>query len=145
MTSTVSKTTDTDDAGRRRRLATRLGAGLAAAGAGAAIAVTVAAPASAQQYGSYPLSPGFGDCTPSQYASYQVRADFWATGEGAKFKLLKNGQVVINTPFRATAGAFELRSSNYTFPGPGNYTVCAQNTGTKNTIATMQLRTDWEF
>ena len=70
--------------------------------------------------GSYPLSPGWGDCTPTQYASYQVRADFWATGGGAKFKLLRNGQVIITTPFRATAGAFELTSSNGTFPGPGN-------------------------
>ena len=123
---------------------TRVGAGLAAAGAAAAIAVTGAASASAQQYGSYSLSPGQGACTAPQYASYQVRADFWATGDGAKFKLLKNGQVVINTPSRATFGAFDLRSAWGNFPGPGYYTLCAQNTGDRNTIATMQLRTDGE-
>ncbi len=143
MTSTATST-NLVDSKRRRRIATRVGAGLAAAGAAAALAVTGAASASAQQYGSYPLSPGQGACTAPQYASFQVRADFWATGDGAKFKLLKNGQVVINTPFRATAGAFEFRSSNGTFPGPGYYTLCAQNTGDRNTIATMQLRTDWE-
>jgi hypothetical protein len=118
---------------------------LAAVGAATALAVSGAASASAQQYGSYPLSPGTGACTAAQYAGYQVRADFWATADGAKFKLLRNGQVVQNTPTRVNYGAFDLRSSWYTFPGPGYYSVCAQNTGDRNTIATMQLRTDWEF
>ncbi|MGV1007972.1 MAG: hypothetical protein ACOYBY_05105, partial [Dermatophilaceae bacterium] len=108
------------------------------------IAVTGAASASAQHYGSYPLTPGAGACTSPQYASYQVRADFWATGDGAKFKLLRNGQVVINTPSRVTVGAFDLRSAWGSFPGAGSYTLCAQNTGDRTTIATMALRTDGE-
>ena len=32
-----------------------------------------------------------------------------------------------------------------TFPGPGYYSLGAQNTGTLNTIATLQLRTDSEI
>lgn len=119
--------------------------GLAAVGAAAALSVAGAPTASAQQYGTYPLSPGQGACTPAQYANYQVRGDAWATGDGAKFKLLRNGVVVWKTPTRATAAAVELRSSYGTFPGPGYYALCAQNTGTMNTIATLQLRTDAEF
>ncbi len=118
---------------------------LAVAGAAAAISVGGASTASAQQYGSYPLSPGAGQCTPTQYASYQVRADASATVDGAKFKLVRNGVVVANTANRANIWAMELRSAYGNFPGPGYYSVCAQNTGTRNTVATLQLRTDYEF
>jgi len=118
---------------------------LAVAGAAAAISVGGTATASAQQYGSYPLSPGAGQCTPTQYAGFQVRADAYATAEGAKFKLVRNGVVVANTPNRANNWSSELRSAFGTFPGPGYYSVCAQNTGTKNTVGTLQLRTDYEF
>jgi hypothetical protein len=118
---------------------------LAVTGAAAAISVGVASTASAEQYGSYPLSPGQGQCTPAQYAGYQVRGDAIATREGAKFKLLRSGAVVWNTPNRATSWGIELRSSSGTFPGPGYYSLCAQNTGTTNTIATLQLRTDAEI
>ena len=119
--------------------------GLAVAGAVAAISVGGASTASAQQYGSYPLSPGAGQCTPTQYASYQVRADASATADGAKFKLVRNGVVVANTANRANIWAMELRSAYGNFPGPGYYSVCAQNTGTRNTVVTLQLRTDYEF
>jgi hypothetical protein len=118
---------------------------LAVVGASAAITVGGATTAAAQQYVSYPLTPGQGVCTPAQYASYQVRADGWATWNGAKLKLLRNGAVVYSTPTRVNELAIELRSSTYTFPGPGYYTWCAQNTGTTNTVATLQLRTDYEF
>ena len=118
---------------------------LALAGATAAISVGGASTASAQQYGSYALSPGAGQCTPTQYASYQVRADASATADGAKFKLVRNGVVVANTANRANIWAMELRSAYGNFPGPGYYSVCAQNAGTRNTVATLQLRTDYEF
>ena len=118
---------------------------LAVAGAAAAISVGGASTASAQQYGSYALSPGAGQCTPTQYASNQVRADASATADGAKFKLVRNGVVVANTANRANIWAMELRSAYGNFPGPGYYSVCAQNTGTRNTVATLQLRTDYEF
>jgi hypothetical protein len=52
---------------------------------------------------------------------------------------------VLNSPTRANSWSAELRTSYGTFPGPGYYSVCAQNTGTANTIATLQLRTDSEF
>lgn len=119
--------------------------GLAVTAAAAAISAGGAATASAQQSGAYALAPGTGQCTNTQYASYQVRADGSATGQGAKFKLLRNGVVVSNTANRATAWAVELRSAYGTFPGPGYYSVCAQNTGTTNTTGTLQLRTDAEF
>lgn len=119
--------------------------GLAVSGAAAALSIGGAATASAQQYGSYPLSPGAGQCTNAQYASYQVRVDAWATGDGAKFKLLRNGVVVTNTPTRVNSWSTVLKSAYGTFPGAGYYSVCAQNTGTSNTTATMQLRTDSEF
>jgi hypothetical protein len=128
-----------------RSLTRKIVTGLALTGAAVTLTVTGAGAASAQQYGSHPLSPGQGDCTAAQYAGYQVRGDAWATGQGAKFKLLRNGVVVWNSPTRATAAAVELRSAYGTFPGPGYYTLCAQNTGTLNTIATLQLRTDSEF
>ena len=118
---------------------------LAVAGAAAAISVGGASTASAQQYGSYALSPGAGQCTPTQYASYQVRADASATADGAKFKLVRSGVVVANTANRANIWAMELRSAYGNFPGPGYYSVCAQNAGTRNTVATLQLRTDYEF
>lgn len=119
--------------------------GLAVAGTAAAISVASATTAAAQQYQSSPLAPGQGACAPAQYASFQVRADGWATWNGAKFKLLRNGVVVYNTPTRVNSIAIELRSDNGTFPGAGYYTWCAQNTGTTNTTATLQLRTDYEF
>lgn len=129
----------------RRSIASRIGAGLAVAGAAVAFSLGGATAASAQSYGSTPLAPTAGTCSPSQYAGYQVRADGWATVQGAKFKLLKNGVVVLNSPTRANSWSAELRTSYGTFPGPGYYSVCAQNTGTANTIATLQLRTDSEF
>ncbi len=119
--------------------------GLAVTAAAAALSVGAVATASAQQNGTYALGPGAGQCTNTQYAGYQVRADGAATGQGAKFKLVRNGVVVSNTANRATGWAVELRSVTGTFPGPGYYSVCAQNTGTTNTIATLQLRTDSEF
>lgn len=129
----------------RRSIIRKIGTGLAVTGAAVALSVVGAGAASAQQVGSYPLSPGQGQCTASQYAGYQVRGDAWATGQGAKFKLLRNGVVVWNTPSRATAAAVELRSAYGTFPGPGYYSLCAQNTGTLNTAATLQLKTDTEL
>jgi hypothetical protein len=53
--------------------------------------------------------------------------------------------VVWSTPSRATAAAVEFRSASGTFPGPGSYSLCAQNTGTSNTTATLQLKTDTEI
>ena len=138
-------TTTTNTTNRTRRVAKRIGAGLAVVGTAAALSIGGAGAASASSYGSTPLSPGQGACSPSQYAGYQVRADGWATNQGAKYKLLRNGQVVANTPTRVNSWSIELRSAYGNFPGPGYYSICAQNTGTQNTIATLQLLTDFEF
>jgi hypothetical protein len=128
-----------------RTLAARIAGAVLATGAAGAIALAGAGAANAQSYSSTPLSPGQGACSATQYASYQVRGDGWATGQGAKFKLLRNGVVVTNTPGRVNNWAFEGRTAYGTFAGPGYYSVCAQNTGTTNTIVTLQLRTDAEF
>ncbi len=128
-----------------RTLAARIAGAVLATGAAGAIALAGAGAANAQSYSSTALAPGAGVCSPSQYASYQVRADGWATGQGAKFKLLRNGVVITNTPNRANSWAAEYRTAYGTFPGAGYYSVCAQNTGTANTIVTLQLRTDAEF
>ena len=128
-----------------RTLAARIAGAVLATGAAGAMALAGACAANAQSYSSTPLAPGQGVCSASQYASYQVRGDGWATGQGAKFKLLRNGVVITTTPGRPTTWAFEGRTAYGTFAGPGYYSVCAQNTGTTNTIATLQLRTDGEF
>jgi hypothetical protein len=130
---------------RTRRTGTRLAMAAAVTGAAAALSLTGAAAASASTYASITLAPGQGVCTPAQYAGYQVRAEGQATGQGAKFKLLRDGQVYSNTANRAQAWATELRRSYGTFPGPGYYAACAQNTGTTNTVVTIQLRTDGEL
>jgi len=129
----------------RRGLGRRIAGGLAATGAAVAFTLAGSGAANAQQYQSIPLSPGQGACSAVQYASYQVRGDGWATADGAKFKLLRNGVVVDNTATRVSYWGVEKRSAYGNFPGPGSYSLCAQNTGTTNTIVTLQLRTDYEF
>ncbi|MDQ1538585.1 MAG: hypothetical protein QOE58_2978 [Actinomycetota bacterium] len=138
-------TTATITPSSNRRRASRVAAGLAITGAAAALSLAGAGSASASSYGSFALAPGQGACSLSQYASYQVRADAQATGQGAKIKVVRNGGIILSTANRVNGWAAELRSSYGTFPGPGYYSVCAQNTGTTNTIVTLQLRTDGEF
>jgi hypothetical protein len=128
-----------------RRLATRIVTGLAITGTVAALSFVGAGAASASTSASTQLAPGQGICAAVQYGSYQARVDGSATGQGAKFKLLRNGVVVLNTATRAPSWGPELRTAYGTFPGPGVYSVCAQNTGTANTIVHLLLRTDYEF
>ena len=127
------------------RLSARIAAAVLATGAATAITLAGAAAAQAGPPTSTVLTPGNGACSASQYASYQVRADGYATNQGAKFKLLRNGVVIQNTPTRVNAWSGELRSAYGMFPGPGYYSVCAQNTGTANTTVTLQIRSDNEF
>jgi hypothetical protein len=125
-------------------LSSRIALGAALTGTAAIISIAGAGAASAQSYNAVPLSPGQGTCV-SQYAGYQVRADGTATSGGAHFKVLYNGQVIVSSPGRANGWAAENRSAWGNFPGPGYYSVCAQNTGTSNTIVTLRIRTDSEF
>ena len=127
------------------RLTARVASGVLATGAAAAIALLGAGAANAAPPVSQGLAPGGTVCSPSQYASFQVRGDGWATADGAKFKLVRNGGVIANTPTRVNNYAIELRSAYGNFPGPGYYSLCATNTGTRNTLATVQIRTDNEF
>jgi hypothetical protein len=119
-------------------------AGLAAVSASvAALAVVGANPASADTVSTFGLAPGQTACV-QQYASYQARVDGTGTAGGAKFKVLRSGVVIANTPTRATQYAAEFRSVYGNFPGPGYYSLCATNTGTTNTIVTLHVRTDYE-
>jgi hypothetical protein len=113
-------------------------------GTAAIISLAGASSASASSYNAVPLSPGQSSCV-SQYASYQVRGEGTATGAGARFKLLYNGQVIDATPGRVNNWVVEHRSAWGNFPGPGYYSVCAYNTATTNTIVTLRIRTDSEF
>lgn len=134
-------TTPRPDAGTHGRLR-RLS--LASAALGVAAVVGLAGSAQAAQATTVTLAPGQSACV-TQYASYQVRGVGGATADGARFKILRNGQVVLATPGRVSTWNAELRSAFGTFPGPGYYAVCAYNTGTRTTTATVEIRTDAEL
>ncbi|MFJ3202611.1 hypothetical protein [Streptomyces sp. NPDC086989] len=130
---------------RRRRAGLRLSAAASVAAACAAALLATAGPASASQFFGGTLHPGEQRCI-QQYASYQVRADGKATGQGAKFKLQYNGVTVPGTgsPGLVTNWAADLRTAWGTFPGPGYYTACATNNGTADTNIRLELKTDGE-
>jgi hypothetical protein len=122
----------------------RLAATAVAGGMTALIALSGAPAASAAVSNTVPLAPGQAFCV-SQDASFQVRAEGSATGGGARFKLLRNGQVLEATPGRVNWWAAERRTSYGNFPGPGSYAACAYNTGTTNTTVYLSIRTDYEI
>src|SRR6476646_1062470 len=93
------------------RFTARVASGVLATGAAAAIALVGAGAANAAPPVSQGLVPGATVCSPSQYASFQVRGDGAATLYGAKFKLVRNCGVVANTPNRVNNSAIELRSA----------------------------------
>lgn len=80
-----------------RSISARIAAAVLATGAATAFAFAGDGAANAAQGSTTTLTPGQGSCTASQYASYQVRGEGWATAQGAKFKLLRNGVVVSNS------------------------------------------------
>ena len=87
--------------------------------------------------------PGNQACTATQFAGYQVRGILIsATNQGARMKLLRNGQVVEQLPGRVPSGS--LQELPPTFSGPGNYQFCVNNTGTAQTTVSMVLYTDGE-
>ena len=118
-------------------------ASLTAVSAATAFAVVGANPAAADTFSTFGLAPGQTACV-QQYASYQARVEGTGTAAGAKFKVLRSGAVIANTPSRANQYAAEFRSAYGNFPGPGYYSECATNTGTTNTIVTLHVRTDGE-
>jgi hypothetical protein len=134
-----------------RSLATRIPARIASAVIATAAAGTLALAGAGTANAGLPvskyLSPNGGQvCTASQYAGFAVRAEGSATGpEGAKFKLHRNGQVVANTPTRQPSFLIERRTVFGNFDGPGNYQLCAVNTGDSPTSATVRLSTDSEL
>ncbi|MFJ8016706.1 hypothetical protein [Streptomyces sp. NPDC096339] len=129
----------------RRRIGVRLTAAASVATACAAALLSAAGPASASQFFGGTLHPGEQRCV-QQYASYQVRADGRATGQGAKFKLQYNGVTVPGTgsPGLVTNWAADLRTVWGTFPGAGYYTACVTNNGTADTNVRLELKTDGE-
>ena len=134
-----------------RSIPVRIAGAVLATGAAAAFALAGAGAANAgPQTGQY-LAPNGGQvCSNSQYAGYQVRGIGTATFDsygngGAKFKLMKNGSVVANTPTRVGSVLFEQRSAWGHFNGAGYYQLCAVNTGNSFTFATVQIQTDGEL
>jgi hypothetical protein len=122
----------------------RIALAAALTGTAAIISLAGAGAASASSSNTAPLSPGQSTCV-SQYASYQVHGDGTATGAGARFKLLYNGQVLDATPGRVNNWLLERRTAWGSFPGAGYYSVCAYNTGTTNTTVTLRIKSDSEF
>jgi hypothetical protein len=126
-----------------------IGRTLAIAGISAAAVLGTAGAALASQAANGTIMPGQQICTATQYAGYQAQGYGTATGKlpagGAKFKLLRNGVVVVSLPERANAATLQVLSSGGTFPGPGQYQMCANNTGNAPTSVTLSLRTDGEF
>lgn len=126
---------------------TRIARAAVIAGVGAAAVLGTAGVALAEQNAAATILPGGQACTATQYASYQVRGFGTATGQlprgGAKFKVLRNGAVVITTPNRENAATLQFLTP--TFPGPSNYQLCANNTGTASTSVTLNLKTDSEI
>jgi hypothetical protein len=115
------------------------------AGAAAVGAVVAPAAAFANTYTGQFLGPGQSACI-SQYAAYQVRIDTTATARGAKFRLYRNGSQVAASPTpTTTAWSAEYRTAFGNFPGPGDYSLCAVNSGTTNTFVTLRVRSDGEI
>ena len=134
-----------------RSIPARIAAAVLATGAATAFALAGAGAANAGPLTGQFLTPNGGQvCSNSQYAGFQVRGEGTATMDsagngGAKFKLVKNGQVVANTPNRVSGWTVERRSSFGNFDGPGYYQLCAVNTGNSYTYATVQIFTDYEL
>jgi hypothetical protein len=114
----------------------------AVAGTAAALALLAPVAANAAQNSSVILTPGSTACV-KQYASYQYRATV-TSGSPVGTSVALNGSIV-NFAWPATAVAYEGRTSFGTFPGAGNYKVCAMNNGPSNTRVTFTLLTDGEF
>ncbi|CAM5545260.1 hypothetical protein GCM10010329_27230 [Streptomyces spiroverticillatus] len=142
-TTTITKSRGIRTASGRGKALT---AGAAAAGAAALALLAAAGPASAAQFYGGTLHPGEQRCV-QQHAEHKVRADGTATQQGAKFKLQYQGVTVPGTgsPGLVSAWAVELRDTNGTFPGAGDYTACVTNNGTANTNVRLNLKTDGEF
>lgn len=129
----------------------RIAAAVLATGAATAIALAGAGAANAGPLTGQYLAPNGGQiCSNSQYAGFQVRGEGTATMDrngngGAKFKLIKNGVVVANTPNRVSGWTVDRRAAFGNFAGPGHYQLCAVNTGNSTTYATVQIFTDGEL
>jgi hypothetical protein len=114
-------------------------------GAAAVGAVVAPAAAFANTYTGQFLGPGQSACI-SQPAGYQVRVDTTATAKGAKFRLYRNGGQIAASPTpTTTAWSVEYRTAFGNFPGSGDYSVCAVNSGTTNTFVTLRVRSDGEI
>lgn len=113
--------------------------------AGAAVLVLAPSAASAQVGWGGTLTPGSVACV-GQHATTQVRGDGTATDGGAKFFMYKNGAQIYTTGGRVQGWAKEFKANTYPpFPGEDDYTVCAKNTGSANTLVNFYILSDGEF
>ncbi|GAA0982091.1 hypothetical protein GCM10009555_051410 [Acrocarpospora macrocephala] len=122
----------------------RIALSIAALAAGATV-LTVASPAHALAGWGGTLTPGSTACV-GQYAATKVQGDGTATAGGAKFFIYRAGVLAYATPGRVTGWVQGLTSTSVpAFPGAGDYTVCAKNTGSANTLVNFHIASDNEF
>lgn len=116
-----------------RSTVSRIGriAAIACIGALAAVGTATAAHAGISKTGT--VQPGGELCSVRQYASFAVSGFGAASGQlpagGAKLKLMRDGEVVKNTPGRVNSETLAGGSGTGPFFGAGYYKICAHNTG----------------
>jgi hypothetical protein len=125
---------------RRIRRAALVVTGLAAAGV-----VALPAAAFANTYNAQLLTPGTSFCI-TQHASYQVHFEATGSNKGDKFRVYKDS-VKIGESLTDTTNGYtqEFRTSSRSFPGAGDYTICALNKQTTNSFVTLRILSDTEF
>lgn len=123
----------------------RIAVGTAALAAVAGGTILMSSPAHAQVGWGGTLTPGSVSCI-GQHANTQVHGDGTATADGAKFFIYREGVQVYSSGGRLQNwGKNITATSNPVFPGAGDYTVCAKNTGATNTLVNFYILSDGEF
>ena len=127
------------------RFIVRVASGVLATGAAAAIALAGAGAANAAAPVSQGLAPG-ARCAARR--SMQRSRSAATVGPPWTARSSSWSATAASSPIPRTGST--ITRSNYgtayrKFPGPGYYSLCATNTGTHNTLATVQIRTDNEF
>lgn len=91
---------------------------------------------------SFNLPPGTRQCLGPLPAYFKVYAEGQAT-PGVRFTIARNNVQIYQSPTdTTTAFAFSANSTVQPFYFPGNFQVCARNTGTRTAAVLLSLRTD---
>jgi len=127
---------------RIRRIAT-------VAGLAGALAVLAPTAAHADPIGwGGTLTPGQTKCLTRTAGNdvHQVRVEGTATGQGARFRFLRD-RTVLEATSTDTVGGFaaERRTSLGNYPSPGVYEICAANHRSTNTLVNIRVLFNNEF